>query len=540
MLAALGATDRHLKLVLLVHGAIVGVVASLSGTILGLAGWFALAHRMENGAGHRIETFNVPWALVIGALVAGILVPVAAAWWPSRSMPRLSIVDAISARPPVPRRARASMLGAAVFLAGGVVLTALSNQTNPVLIVGGTTATVVGILLTCPTAIRAMARAARRAPVTTRVALRDLGRYQARAGAALAAISVALGIPVAIILVANAADRTAAESAGAGNLAETQLLITIDHPTGQQVLAPNLSGTQLDDVHATIANLATSLDDAVTVPLEMAVDASITESGRPLIELGEPVVGDEHLFHSVPMFVATPVVLNYLEIDEAAIPADAEILSAVSNVILIGKGSRGETASTYEIGRPQYSSLPRSFITRAGMDRLGLQPMPIGWILESPQELTGAQLTNARQIAGSAGLKIEVRKGPPSHSALKSISTAAGALFALAIVAMTVGTIRSEAAAEMRTLTATGASDSIRRALTATTAATLALAGVVLGTVGAYLGLVGAYLHHLSRLGDVPVAHLAVALIGVPLLSAVAGWCLGGREPTTFTRQTAD
>jgi putative ABC transport system permease protein len=174
------------------------------------------------------------------------------------------------------------------------------------------------------------------------------------------------------------------------------------------------------------------------------------------------------------------------------------------------------------------------------MESLGLQPTPIGWILEAPQALTETQLASAREIASGAGLKIEARDGSPSHSALKSISTAAGALFALAIVAMTVGTIRSEAAAEMRTLTATGASDSIRRALTATTAAALALAGVILGTLGAYLGLVGAYLHHLSRLGDVPVAHLAAALIGVPLLSAAAGWSLGGREPTTFTRQTAD
>jgi putative ABC transport system permease protein len=105
---------------------------------------------------------------------------------------------------------------------------------------------------------------------------------------------------------------------------------------------------------------------------------------------------------------------------------------------------------------------------------------------------------------------------------------------------MTVGTIRSEASGELRTLTATGASSRIRRALTATTAASLALAGVVLGTVGAYLGLIGAYARHLDRLGDIPVANLLTALIGVPLLSWAAGWALGGSEPTTFSRQATE
>jgi putative ABC transport system permease protein len=539
MLAALGATDRHLKLVLLVHGAIIGVIASLVGAVLGAAGWFTLAHRLESAAEHRIDAFNLPWTLLVGALVAGVLVPIAAAWWPSRSMPRMSIVDAISSRPPTPRRAKASLLGAALFLVGGVALAALSNQTNPVLLVAGMVFLVVGMLLACPTAVKAVARLARRAPVTTRVALRDLGRYQARSGAALAAISLALGIPIAIVLVANAADRTAAESAGDGNLAETQLLITIDHPTGQEVLAPNLTDAQLAEMRATIANIATQLDDAKVVPLDMPVDPSTASERHPLIELGEMVAGHDNQFRSVSLFVASPELLSYLEIDQAAISADAEILSPTPDVILISR-VRGGTATTVVIPPPRYSSLPRAFITQVGMANHDWQPTPIGWILESPHALTSAQLTAAREVAATSGFDIEARHGPTSHTALKTATTAVGALFALAIVAMTVGTIRSEAAAELRTLTATGASGTIRRALTATTAATLAAAGVIVGTLVAYLGLVGAYAHHLGRLGDVPVSNLLAALVGVPLLSGVVGWCLGGQEPPAFAQQAVD
>jgi putative ABC transport system permease protein len=103
---------------------------------------------------------------------------------------------------------------------------------------------------------------------------------------------------------------------------------------------------------------------------------------------------------------------------------------------------------------------------------------------------------------------------------------------------MTVGTIRGESASELRTLTATGASSKIRRTLTATTAGALALAGVILGTMGAYLGLAGAYVRDLASLSDVPILNLVTAIVGIPLLAVAVGWCLGGREPATFSRHT--
>ena len=43
MLAAVGATERRLRLVLLADGAVIGVVAALVGTALGLAGWIVAA-----------------------------------------------------------------------------------------------------------------------------------------------------------------------------------------------------------------------------------------------------------------------------------------------------------------------------------------------------------------------------------------------------------------------------------------------------------------------------------------------------------------
>ena len=118
----------------------------------------------------------------------------------------------------------------------------------------------------------------------------------------------------------------------------------------------------------------------------------------------------------------------------------------------------------------------------------------------------------------------------------KAIATAAGAVLALAILALTVGLIRSENAGELRTLTATGATSGIRRTLTATTAGALALLGALLGVAGAYVVLAATYYDDLGYLADVPFLYLGLAVVGVPLAAFAAGWLLAGREPPAVAR----
>jgi len=71
------------------------------------------------------------------------------------------------------------------------------------------------------------------------------------------------------------------------------------------------------------------------------------------------------------------------------------------------------------------------------------------------------------------------------NGALGADATAIGLLIALAVLAVTVGLIRSETPGDMRTLTAAGAGTRTRRWLVGTTAAALGLLGALLGIVGA-------------------------------------------------------
>jgi putative ABC transport system permease protein len=105
---------------------------------------------------------------------------------------------------------------------------------------------------------------------------------------------------------------------------------------------------------------------------------------------------------------------------------------------------------------------------------------------------------------------------------------------------MTVGLIRSEAGRDLRTLTAAGATSMTRRTLTAATAGALALLGAALGIAGAYVALIAGYIHDLKPLGNVPLRHFSITIVGLPLLAAIAGWLLAGSEPPAIARPAMD
>ena len=108
---------------------------------------------------------------------------------------------------------------------------------------------------------------------------------------------------------------------------------------------------------------------------------------------------------------------------------------------------------------------------------------------------------------------------------------------------MSVGLIRSEAASDLRTLAATGASSTTRRNITAATAGALGFTGAVLGTVSGYVGTAGWFRTNSLNGGlgaivtTVPVTNLLIILVGMPLVAAVGGWLLAGRQPRDLGHQ---
>jgi putative ABC transport system permease protein len=555
MLAAIGATQKQLRLVLVSNGALVGAIAAVSGTIAGLALWIVVAPTLESAIGHRVDRLSVPWGLIAMAAVPAVLGSTAAAWWPGRTVARLPVMLALSGRPPKPRPARHAALAAAALIAIGIACLALSSRDRRPLIVAGIVTTILGCLLLGPPAIRVFSGLAGRASIAPRLALRDLVRYQARSGAALAAVTLALGIAATVVVIASA--EHAKKAAEPPNLSDRQIRVYTGPPELREAPAI-LTPAQLERRAASVRQLAGQLGQAAMIPLPKAFQpgAPAMAAGdarvRPTIEPARRVdgPGGRRMYRpEAQLYVATPAVLRYLGIDPATVAPGTDFLAdrsvPINELVIPSMTDRRDFALTnvqrIETGRHLFgsafgSSKPPMLITLGGLRRHGWAQISGGWLVESSRPLTSDQIADGRKRAADAGLSIEVKRENNAPARAMTITMAAGALLALAILAMTVGLIRSESAGDLRTLTATGATSRIRRTLTATTAGALALLGALLGVVGAYILLVALYYDDLGYLSDVPIAYLALAVIGVPLAATAAGWLLAGREPPAIAR----
>jgi len=542
MLAAIGATRRQLRMVMVAGGALVGIIAAVTGAVTGLVAWFVAAPHLQAFAGHRIDRFAVPWDLVALAMLLATLTAVAAAWWPARAASRVPIVNALSARPLQPRPARRTALVGVLLIAVSLACLAVANQTSGPLIILGALAMALGIAFISPLSIRILTGAGRRAPVAVRLALRDLARYQARSAAALAAISLALGIAVAIMISLAAAT----DAANEGNLPANQLQIWIGQP-GNNQLVPIRTQAELTALAAAVHRIAGSLGGAAVIPLDMPVNpASPPQPGgqQPVVSLNSPVnpaAGRGGVYSSLALYVATPAVLRLLGLNPATIAPAINILTIQAGQDVLTTITTATNATNIQrIHVSGYTSEPTSLITMNGLRREHWTQVQSGWMIQSAQPLQPAQIAAARDLAAKSGLTIESRNTQASLATIRTVATAAGALIALGVLAMAVGLIRAEAAGDVRTLTAIGAASTTRRTLAATTAGTLALLGVLLGTAAAYLALAAGHRSDLAVLSRVPILDLTITVVGVPVAAALAGWILAGRQPSSIARQALD
>src|SRR5580692_9698617 len=548
MLAAQGATQADIRLVVRANGIATGAAGAVAGFVLGLVAWLAYRPHVQASAHHVIGMFQLPWTVVWVSMILAVLAAYAAAARPARAMARVPVVTALSGRPPAPKPARhlavpfgLGFLALAFFLLGlaGAGIGGDTSGTSTAQVdevAGGLIALVVAVVLLSPACLAVLARLGRWTPVMVRLALRDLARYRARSGPALAAISLAVLIASIVGVVSAARFGDALDYVGP-NLTSSQLVVYPpghDDPNG-----PPPTASQLATARTTAQRIAASLGDRYMITLE-------TPSGS--LQYGGTGRG-----FSGNTYVATPQLLNAFGITPAQVNPDADFLTMRpglsttqhmqfwdTRMVLpdtpCTRGSCLANPPIQEIGAlPSGTSAPNTVITEHGMRELQLTATTAGWLIQAPGGLTAIQITTATQTAATAGASIETVNNIPSYTQITDAATIFALVLALGILAMSVGLVRSETASDLRTLTATGASGAARRTLTAATAAALALTGAFVGTAGAYLAAIGFFrtnqLDQLSELDSVPVASLVWILVGMPLIAVAVSWLLAGREP---------
>jgi putative ABC transport system permease protein len=553
MLAALGATERNVRLVMVANGAVIGVVGAVLGAIAGFAAWFAYVPSLQNDTGHVVNATNLPWWAIAVAIVLAIGTAIVAARRPARSVARIPVVAALSGRPAPPKAVHRSAGPGLILLAIGVIALVFSggwggnSGSDALLLLVGLVTIIIGISLLAPLCVAVLAAAAGpRMPVAVRIALRDLVRYRARSGAALAAVCFAVFLSVLICIVASVRFEKVLDWTGP-NLTSNQLIVyTQNNGPNAGPNAP-LTASQVSALQRNVDSYAASLHAQSVLPLET--------TGATLFQ-----VGTEDNNFSGMVYVATPALLNEYGIKASQIDPGTDILtmrpglSGYPNMVMTWRGYFNQNGPTpactlangclanpkiQEISSlPSGTSAPNTVITEQAVQKYHLGENLDGWLIQAPSPLTASQINAARQIAVSAGVSVETKSGELGLSQISDGATVLGLIIALGVLVMTVGLIRSETARDLRTLAATGASGTTRRTITAATAGALGLLGAVLGTVAAAIAGVAWARSSLSvTFGDVPTADLLAILVGLPVVAALGGWLLAGRQPAIISRQ---
>jgi putative ABC transport system permease protein len=566
MLGALGATDEHIAWVVRANGAFVGLVGAVVGFIVGFAAWLAYRPILESNAHHVVGVFQLPWIVIIVAVVLAVAAAFFASSRPARAMKRISIVSALAGRPATPKPLHRSavpgiVLAVVAFFLLGAAGASAGNGGGVGEAALALVALTVSVVLLSPFLLTVLDRFSRRAPLAIRMAMRDLARYRARSGSALGAISVGVLIAMVVIIASAARYGNVLDYAGP-NVSSTQLIIyTPNGPYGPRgpgnVSAGGAASTSAPALEKSARTIATDLGSRQMVTLETT--SATLQHAAP----GRSFSG--------PLYVATPQLLAAFGIKAATVEPTADVLtmrpgfSSLTNMQVVygnyfagvGKGGpdSSNTAawpcptsdclanpSTQEISAlPAGTSAPNTVITEYAVHRLGLTPITSGWLVETTKPFSAAQLTGARATAAEAGLSIESKSSIPTSATIVDWATLVGILLALGILAMTIGLIRSETAGDLRILAATGASSRTRRNLTAATAGALALVGAVVGTAAAYIAMIGFSrtnaLDGIGSLASVPVANLLTILVAMPLVAAIVGWIAAWREPKGLSGQ---
>lgn len=562
LLAAVGADSRQLRRSVLARGATLGLAGGVAGAALGILAALAVHPSLDRIVGHLPLPLELAPLPLLGSAATAVLAGTAAALLPARLAARVAPLDALQARVPVGPPARrvprlgllAIVLGCALAAAGA--LPRVVNRSSGLsvgLVLLGLALLLCGFIACSAALVGAIGPLARRLPLAGRVATRQAARNRLRTGPAVAAITVALAIPIlisSVLMTARADDRARWRPA----LADDQL----------QIQTVNNDGREPDS--AAVQAVLRAIPGSVAAPLRFALTAD--EGGRP----GAKTRGGR--VSAVQVDVTLRALVPQVEEPGALLVGGDQLLAALGvqggsadlaagKVIGVGGGTveggtvalhagdfrngaagavrdpRAKLVPAVEVGgRPVLAGI-RYAIGEAAARRLGLETASTGTLVRATHAITPAELRAAREsLAGYPDLTITAGAGSPPRSvstSLLALMFGVSAAVALAVVAAMVGLAQAESVPEHRTLAAVGAAPALLRRTAGAAAGLIALLGGLLAVPAALLPLLAIYAASPAATPlSVPWLGLAADLVLVPLLAAAGAATLTSTKP--FTR----
>lgn len=200
LVGANGGDRHHIRAIVLSGGLVIGAVAAVVGTALGIGLTFALQPVLEDWMGKRFGDFDLRPLELIGIALIAVVTGLLAAIVPAVTASRQSVVASLTGRRGVRRTSRVlPVLGlTAVVLGAGVALYGSTVSDQVALVGGGSALAELGVVALTPALVGLFGRIGRWLPLSPRLALRDAVRNRGRTAPAVAAVLAAVAGTVAV------------------------------------------------------------------------------------------------------------------------------------------------------------------------------------------------------------------------------------------------------------------------------------------------------------------------------------------------------
>lgn len=565
LLAAVGGDRRHVRDVVLAQGLVLGATASAGGVAVGTIVGVVAQHLIQQ---HSADVLPRPVLrpldlLTIGCV--GLVTAVLAALLPARTVSRQNVTLALTGRREHrPTAARVPVAGALAAAAGLAVVIGGVRNRSAVTILAGAALGQVGLVGCTPTLVVAAGRAATLLPLSPRLALRDSARNVSRTAPAVAAVMAAVAGTVATgIFLASTSNH--AQRMYVPALQPGQLAVTLDNALQGDVDAIDAAVRRTVPVRSAV--LLRGLDDSgcavgscLNVVEEPPADAQCPPTS-PRDDTGGCLRTDTRSYR-LPVAVADATDLPKLtgHPDPAAQQALAAGGAVVFDPVLVAHGlvhlhvighdANGDVNRTATVpaaaAQTARVQLPAQvLLSPDAASALGLTVVPKTLLVTPEHHANGTDQKRLSAELDRLGedASVYVERGYVSHLSRGLLALVIGAaVVTVAAVATSTALAMTDARRDLATMAAVGASRSVRRRMSVSTALILAGLGTALGVVaGAIPGIaaVRALAHTTTAATGydnapwqvvIPWSTLAITAVAVPVVA--------GLLVAAFTRST--
>ncbi|MBE6484129.1 MAG: FtsX-like permease family protein [Actinomycetaceae bacterium] len=579
LVAAIGATAKQQRLLVLLQGAILGCIGSVLG--VGLGSLAATAYLR-----HRDYLPSLPWIWLLGTAALGVLLGITSAWFPARSAGQINIIRALSGRRSIiaPHGRRLYRFAFPALIVIGILIQVFAvRETRYLTFIGGTGLFFLGLIGCAPHFIALAARMTSWISLPMRLASREVQRSSHRTVPATAAIlGATLVASMTLVIVTSNTAQTYAHQTRVGPQASIlvgpsnlELATDTDYEqlasaseriqqiVGPSVTAPLYAVVDLTHITYLIADVPPEQECPLyTIPNldetpgteerykdDPRCESFFSNSWWSGPELPSPddgilaLVDDGSYLEASGLLTDTQLARSQEILTEGGVilPEPNAIVEGHATVQFWGwDDSREQQALLTEANLPAVHTLPYNFpymvLSPQAADRFGLTPVQIGTLVvpENPPDAFEADEIRSTIRAEYSLLTATVSQRRPVEVLTPFLVSALILLILIGAVLLVLALASQETRDDLGTLDAVGAPPTLRRRYSAAQSTLIALACSPIGILG------GIYAGALSVRATASELHIPWPLISLivlmPLLAALAGALAAPRLPRLARR----